>query len=429
MIHLARRTRATVATGILVAACVGGATSAAARSVAGDAPDSLPIGVLYPLTGTNASAGVDSLHGVELAVEIVNGDHPELDLPFAAGEGLPSLDGAMLEIVSADTQGTPETGASEVDRVVTSEGVVAVMGAFQSAVTLTASQRAERLQIPFVNGESSAVSLTEQGLQYFFRTGPTDRIFGETFFAFLAAQSEAGQPVERIGIIHTNDQYGSDGADVTKALAEEAGYEVVVDVAYDPKTTTDLASQVQQVRAADPDVLFVLSFTNDAILLVRTMNQLEYQPPALLAYGAGFSDPQFLEGVGDASDGYMSRAAWSADLAQSNPAAATVAEMFEEEYGQPMTENSARSFTATLALAQAIDDAGSTEADAIREALSALDIPGDQTIMPWEGIRFDDNHQNELAAGIVHQIQDGAYRVVFPADVATAEAIWPLPGS
>ena len=63
-----------------------------------------------------------------------------------------------------------------------------------------------------------------------------------------------------------------------------------------------------------------------------------------------------------------------------------------------MTENSARSFTAILALAQAINNAGSTEPEAIRVALTALDVPADQLIMPWEGIKFDEQRAEHPGA-------------------------------
>lgn len=387
--------------------------------------DEVKIGAVYPLSGDIASAGVDTLNGVKLAAEIVNGDYSELDLPLAKGRGLPDFGGARIRLVSADTQGLPEKGASEVDRLVTSEEVAAVTGAYQSAVTLTASERAERLQVPFVNGESSAVGLTTRDLQWFFRTGPTDETFGRSFFDFLEQQKQQGQATDRVAIVHTNDEYGTDGADITKQLAEEAGADVVADVKYDP-TTTDLTSQVQSLRASQPDVLFVLSYTNDAILLVKTMRRLGYEPPALLAYGAGFADPAFLEAVGSTAQGVMTRAAWSLELAGERPTTKFVADLFERKYGQPMTENSARGFTALMTLAMAINEAGSTEPERVRDALKELRIGGDETIMPWQGIEFDNNGQNKLTAGVVQQLIDGEYRVVFPSHVASEEAVWPL---
>jgi branched-chain amino acid transport system substrate-binding protein len=103
-----------------------------------------------------------------------------------------------------------------------------------------------------------------------------------------------------------------------------------------------------------------------------------------------------------------------------------VAELFQQKYNAPMTENSARAFTAVLALAQAINTAKSTRPDAIRQGLTGLKVPAEQTIMPWTGIAFDDKGQNTGARGVVQQLIGGTYKVVFPTDVASATAVWPM---
>lgn len=390
-----------------------------------DRPTEVKIAGLWPLSGTNATQGTDVLHGAELAVEIVNGVYDGLDLPLAREAGLPGLGGAKLSLVTGDTQGKPEIGASEVDRLAADGEVAAVVGSYQSGVTLTASQRAERLGVPFVNGESSSTALTERGLKWFFRTGPSDQTFAATMFDYLAARQAKGDKVATVGVLHTNDQFGNDGADVTKKLAAERGLQVTAEVSFDP-TAADLGSQVTQVRGKQPDVLFVLAYTDAAIKLMKTFDQLGYYPPALLAYGAGFSDPAFLTGLGAAADGASSRAAWAQEIAEKRPAAKQIVELFQQKYNAPMTENSARSFTAILALAQAIDTAGSTDPEKVRTALKALKVPAERTIMPWDGISFDAKGQNTGARGVVQQLIGGKYRVVFPADYATTDAVWPM---
>ncbi|MEN3308460.1 MAG: branched-chain amino acid transport system substrate-binding protein [Micromonosporaceae bacterium] len=391
----------------------------------GPSPDTVKIAGLWPLSGPNATQGTDVLHGAQLAVDIVNNAHPGLDLPLAAGAGLPGLGGAKLALVSGDTQGKPDVGASEVDRQVTREKVAAIVGCYQSSVTLTASQRAERLGVPFVNGESSSTALTGRGLKWFFRTGPTDETFAGTMFDYLAARRQQGVAAGTVAILHSNDQYGNDGAAVTKKVAGRDGLRVTADVSFEPDAA-DLTSQVAQVRASHPDVLFVLAYTNGAIKLMKTLNQTGYYPPALLAYGTGFADPAFVKGLGPLANGASTRAAWSAEIADRRASAKAVAQLFQQRYGAPMTENSARTFTSVLTLAQAIDNARSTKPAAIRDALRALDVRGDQTIMPWDGIRFDATGQNTLARGVVEQLINGQYRVVFPASLASTTAIWPL---
>jgi branched-chain amino acid transport system substrate-binding protein len=415
------RTIAIVAPAALVLA------TACSGSDSGSSSDvkEVKIGVLDPISGSNATTGLDSQHGAELAAEIVNGKYPDIALPLAKDAGLPNLGGAKIKLVVADTKGVPETGASEAERLVTDEKVVALTGAYQSAVTTTASERAERLKVPFVNGDSSSTALTSRGLDYFFRTGPHDLTFGEAFFSLLNDQ-KATQKIERLAIIHTDDDFGNSGATVTEQLAKDNGYTVVKNVKY-PTDAPDLKPFVQQVREANPDVLFVLSFVKDSILLGKAFKELGYLPPAVMGYGAGFSDPTFVKGAEQAANatGFIRRTSWSPEIADRNPTAKKVKDLFRQKYGAPMTENSARSFTATMTLAQAINDAKSTDPAKIRAALQNINIPGRDLIMPWDGVKFDDNHQNSGARGVLEQFIGGKWKVIYPNDVQSQKVVWP----
>ena len=107
----------------------GAATSApaAAQPAGGAAPAEIKIGLIYPLTGSAAGAGVDSKNGPELAIEIVNGSY-NLPMPLGKGGGLPNLGGAKVKLVIVDSQGVPEKGQSEAERLITQEKVVALVG-------------------------------------------------------------------------------------------------------------------------------------------------------------------------------------------------------------------------------------------------------------------------------------------------------------
>src|SRR5215510_12530003 len=95
------------------------------------------VGAIYPLSGNAASAGNYSKAAIELAVDLVNNPHPELkDLPLAAGSGLPGLSGAKIEVVFADNQGTPAAGQNQALRLITEEKVHALIGAYQSGITV-----------------------------------------------------------------------------------------------------------------------------------------------------------------------------------------------------------------------------------------------------------------------------------------------------
>ncbi len=87
-----------------------------------------------------AKSGEDTLNGIRLAADIINKKYPDLKMPLAAGEGLPGLGGASIELIAADHQGSPETGAAEAERLIVQRKVAALVGAFHSSVAATSSQ-------------------------------------------------------------------------------------------------------------------------------------------------------------------------------------------------------------------------------------------------------------------------------------------------
>ncbi len=411
---------ALAALGLVAAGCSSSQTSGATG-----ASKAVSIGNIEALSGSNASAGLDTQRGVELAAQIINEAHPEIPLPFAATTGLPRLGGAKIQLVKKDSQGSPQTAANAVQQLVTSDNVAAVVCCYASAVTEAASAQGERLGVPFVNGASSAVGLTQRGLKWFFRTQPSDAIFAQGMFDLLDAQAKAGKPVKNVAIIHTNDTYGNGAEAVTKQQAEKSGYRVVADVAYQAGAT-DLTPEVLQIRSANPDVVFAASYTQDGILLMKTLKQLNYAPQAILGYGGGFTDPTFIPTLDKDASGVISRSAWAQDAAVNKVASTAVAKMFQDKYGRPMTEHSAASFTAMMTVADAINTAASTDPTKVRSALESLDVAANDTIMPWKGVKFDGDHQNAKAVGVEEQVIDGSYRVVYPPESANAQLTWPL---
>jgi branched-chain amino acid transport system substrate-binding protein len=419
-------TRASIVVVVLVAA-------ACTSSGSGEAPSSateVKVGVLVP---SGKAAGVEALRGAQLAAALVNGEEGSVPLLRVTTGGLRGLGGAKLTVVEADTKSQPTRGSAEAVRLVTQDQVVALVGAYDTAVTAAASQRTERLGIPFVNGDSPTGYLTERGLDWFFRTGPTDRMFGEAFLSTLKEQQAGRSQTGRIAIIYATDELGNGLHAVTTQLAAEGGYEVV------PKNpdgtggvgfrsgTPDLTAAVEAVRAAEPDAVFlVASSPTDASRLLDAFGRLAYTPPGIFTFGGGFLDQNVLNAAGPNGEGLLFSAAWSREVAGRNPAAKPVMDLYEERFNAPMGEVAAGSFTAVLTLATAIDNAGSTDPQRVRAALINLDLPGRSTIMPWSGVRFDASRQNARASGAVEQRVQGSLRVVFPSEIAQAGAIWPL---
>ena len=182
------------------------------------------IGAVFPLSGNAASAGVHAKAAIEIAMDIINNAHPELgNFPLAKNAGLAGLGGAKVEVVFADNQGSPATGQNQTLRLITEEKVVALTGAYQSGITLTASAIAEKYGIPFVNGELVAANLTERGFKWFFRVTPVASDFAKIYYDFLKDMKAAGAKTDNVALVHDNTEYGTSVASVITSVFKEKG--------------------------------------------------------------------------------------------------------------------------------------------------------------------------------------------------------------
>jgi branched-chain amino acid transport system substrate-binding protein len=397
-------------------------------STAGLAQQEIRIGAIYPLTGPAASTGAELKQALELAVDIINNGAKDIPgLPGSAGGGIASQKGAKIKLVFADHQSNPQIGASEAERLITDEKVVALIGCYNSNVTATASAIAERYKIPFVNPESSSASLTERKFKWFFRTTPHDNLFVANFFEFLKElKAKKGIEVKELGLFNENTLWGTETTKLETRLADEQGYKLVASVNY-PANSTQLTSEIQTLKAAKPQVIMQSSYLGDALLSMRSYKELGVTPDMILANDAGFSDTEFIRTLGKDADYVISREVWSLDLAARNPLIKQVNDLYFSRYKANFTGNSARSFTGMMVLADALGRAGSTDPEAIRKALAETNIAGEKLIMPWKGVKFDATGQNELGSGILVQIIGGKYTTVWPFELAAHDVVWPMP--
>jgi branched-chain amino acid transport system substrate-binding protein len=403
----------------LVAAALSGAALAQEKTV--------KIGAVFPLSGNAASAGVHAKAALEVAMDIINNAHPELgNFPLAANAGLAGLGGAKVEVVFADNQGSPATGQNQTLRLITEEKVVALTGAYQSGITLTASAIAEKYGIPFVNGESVAANLTERGFKWFFRVTPVASDFAKIYYEFLRDMKASGAKTDNVALVHDNTEYGTSVSSVITSVFKERGQSIALDIAY-AVNATDVQSQVLQLKEKQPDVVIMIAYASDAILYAKTMQALDYKPPMMIGDDSGYSDPSFIKSVGKMSQGVFNRSSWS--VGPPGSPTALIAEMYKKKSGDEMDDTAARQMQGFFVLCDAIDRAGSTDPAKIQAALKATDLKPDQLMMGYKGVKFDDKGQNMLASGVVIQLQDGEnYVAVWPKASAAKAPEMPYRG-
>ena len=410
-----------------LASCIlGAALALLAPTMSAYAADSVKIGILWPLTGNAAAAGQASKAAAELAAEIVNNKHPELaNIPLAAEEGLPNLGGAKLELIFVDHQGTPALAQQLATRLITQDKVHVLMGAYQSSCSFTATAVAERYGVPFMVGESAALNITGRGFKWVFRGTPIASDYAATYMRFFADMKKQGKTIASIAVVNENTDYGTSVADSIEAAAKANNVPVAIRIPYSA-SSTDVTPQVVQLKEKNPDVVIFISYTSDAILYFKAMRNLDYLPPMVVGDDTGFSDPSFIPAVSDIAQGAMNRSAW--DIGQPGSTTYKINEMYKAKTGRDLDDTSGRNMQGFLVLAEALNRAGSTEPEKIRDALAKTDLKPDQLMMGYNGVKFDETGQNILASTYLIQLKDKQYQLVWPEKAAAAKLDWPMKG-
>lgn len=394
-----------------VPASAAGQSGSTASGAGGEAPSGEPvrIGAIYPLTGDVAAIGQNIKKGIEYAVDEIN------------EKG--GANGRPLEIVWGDSQGDPKVGMSVAEKLVTQDNVDCLLGAYQSAVTEVASQVAEKYQTPMLTAISTADQLTTHDYKYFFRLAPTNSIFLRSMIEYLVALDETTDAtVKTISIVADNTLMGQETAKWARYWAAQHNIEVKEEVLY-PKGAADLTSEVLKLKSANADALVADCYISDGILLTKTMAEQGYKPQIMVGKATAFIDPTFIPNTGAIANGISTALEWSPDLTKGKEVNAG----FFEKYGINMNGHSAEAYTAVWILKTAVEQAGSSDRTAIRDALANIKIEGSfpngpEIILPydkisfesveWEGIQHTNTNVNATVA--LAQIQNGELKTVWP---------------
>ena len=197
---------------------------------------------------------------------------------------------------------------------------------------------------------------------------------------------------------------------------------------------TDLSAQVLAQKQADPDAILCDSYIGDATLFIQTLKEQNYSPKMIVAKANGFTDPSFITNLGAISNGVASVVEFNPDLVNG----VEINEEFKAQFGVDMNGHSAESYTVVWLFKTAIEAAGSTDGEAVKNALAELDIQGEfpggrKIILPYDRIKFEDHvfdgvrhyHNNIYASVAIAQIQDGEYKTVWPFEYSNQRIEYP----
>ena len=408
------------------------------------AVEEVKIGVIYPLTGGAAAAGRELRAGAELAADIANNVMADLPMTMAKNKGIKSLGGAKITLIFKDHEGNPTLGADLAKKLILDDKVDGILGCYHSSVTKTVSAVAEQYGVPMINGSSTSPALTQRGFKWFWRTTPHDKWFTKDLFELLKGLTEGKvkgvkavpkKELMNLASACEKTEWGSHVSGLISDFAKEYGFNLRKSLLYAAKSA-DLSSEVRSLKAARPDAMLFASYASDAILMVKTMKAQKVSTKMIWGQDAGFEKPEFRDTLGDDIIGILTRTVFLPKVVEIKKLSGEVNDLYKKKTGNDLGGASARAFTGLQTWVHVLEKAGSTKPADIQKAANTIDIPGDELVVPWAGIRFsttgDELGQNVLGSGLIGQYQkqaDGTVglEIIYPFDVASADMIFPMP--
>lgn len=361
-----------------------GTVSGGGSGGGGSSSGTIPIGYYGDLTGDTATFGTSTKEGVELAVDEINQDPPL---------------GKKLEIRPEDDQGKSEQAVSVVTKLVSQDAVVAVLGEVASSNSLAAAPVCQREQVPMITPASTNPQVTEVG-DYVFRICFIDPFQGSVMAKFARNTLKA----EKAAILWDNKSDYSKGLrDFFKETFTGLGGKIVSEPSY-AKGDSDFNAQLNSIKGAGPDVIFVPGYYTEVGTIARQARGQGMKTP--LIGGDGWDSPKLFEGAGDALEGCYFSNHYSAE--SKDERVQSFISAYKTKYaGKVPDAMAALGYDAAKILAAAIKTAGKTDGDAIRDALATTkDFPG------VTGTITLDNKRNATKPAVVLQVKGDAFKYV-----------------
>ena len=307
------------------------------------------IGFFSPTTGFAAADGTSALQSAQLAVNMINDEGGVL--------------GQDIELITYDDAAAPDQASSIARKLIEQDQVVAGISGSYSSPTRAAAPIFQEAGLPMMSAYAIHPEITVTG-DKIFRIGTLatvqGRIGAELVGNVLGAQ--------KVAILTIDNDFGVSLTEGFKAHAQDLGLEIVMEERY-PLGETEFRPIIGTIKAADPDVVYATGYYNEAANLVSQAADEGLE--AQIVGQEGYDSPKFIELAGDASEGVII----TTDLNRDSEREMTKRFLseYEAEYGEAADMVGASAFDAVQVLAYAIETAGSTEPDAITQAIAGLE--------------------------------------------------------
>lgn len=341
--------------GLLVAAAALGLSLLSTGASAADCE--IKIGGIAPLSAPGTVVGGEAMRDAMLIAEE--------DINRAGG-----ILNCDLKVVIADSEGLPEKAVAIMEKLITQDGVVAVGGGYHSSVGVASKDVADSRGIPVVYAETWNDTITGDKQKYVFRIAPLSSWASSTIWKHALEL-----PVKKVAILTENTDYGIPAAEETTKGLNSGGVEVVtfsVDIG-----TQDYAGIVERIKAGNPDMIIVLATGEAGYNFTQQAADAGIGPQDVIFHAGQVSleSKAYWENVPDGNYAFVQRIGVPENLF--NDKAKAFAKVYKERTGKDAVESYAmEAYDSIAILAQAINEAGSTDGDKIVEALENISHDG-----------------------------------------------------
>ena len=378
----------------------------------------IAIGVVLPISGREAKPGQYQREGIELAIHQINQSGGILVKQL--GKKLP------VKEVFYDDGSDQAKSAGLVERAMSSDNVVAVLGGYSTALGEAESVMPDRYQTPWITTGSAATTIFSRGYQYIFGAlSPTD-LLGYTTAEFLGSLVDHGKLKKglKLALALENTDHGVDyGKGIDKWIQQHPGY---FRVAFSEKFelgSTDFSGLLQKVKNARADIFLADAHLQDYITMHRQYIQTGTYHQ-MISYGARGPEADARKALGDATN-YIFAGIWWSDKLPYPQVKRFVADYQGFTGHPPDSWYPATAYDAMRALATAIEQAGGLDKTAIRDQLRTVELK--DSLLPGQVLRFGKNGQINTPFVIVQNKPTAKVDIVYPPEAATGEAIAPKP--
>ena len=323
------------------------------------AQDTIKIGVTQPLTGAFAASGNYVAQGARIAEEEIN----------KAGGVL----GKKLQLLIEDNKSNPTEAVATAEKLINSDKVPVLMGAWSSTLTLAVMPKLEEYKVPMLVETSSSGKITTSGNPYIFRISPTSEMEAKAFAPLFKKMN-----IKKADFLATNNDFGLGASKEFSQAAKDNGVEVGVMETMDPKAT-DFSAQLAKIKASGGDTLFVTTAVEQITLILKQAKDQQLSQ-RIITTGGSNSPDQLIAQAGDAANGsshLVFFTPWFPEAVKNPEIAKTFVALWNEKKHNVggLTEGF-RGWDGLNVIAAAIKAAGRAEPEAISKALWDVKVKG-----------------------------------------------------